>query len=117
MEVIKPNQLINIINSNNKENKDTNPLILKDLEINNNINRYNHNIKHDVTNLNENILKKNNKIVKLNNQLKNNINEESYKNSTLHVSKLHKLLHSCQKEIAGLKNVVKNAELTINDLN
>jgi len=56
-------------------------------------------------------------MLKLNNELKNNIIQESCKNSTLRVSKLHKLLNSCQKEIAGLKNVVKNAELTINDLN
>lgn len=56
-------------------------------------------------------------MLKLNNELKNNIIQDSCKNSTLRVSKLHKLLNSCQKEIAGLKNVVKNAELTINDLN
>lgn len=49
LEVIKPDQLINIINSNKKDNKDTTPLILKDLEINDNkLNKYNHNIKHAV---------------------------------------------------------------------
>lgn len=33
------------------------------------------------------------------------------------MSKLHKILNSCQKEILGLKDVVKNAENTISDLN
>jgi hypothetical protein len=118
LEVIKPYQLINIINSNKKENKDNNPLILKDLEINDNkINKKYYNIKYGIEDLNENISKKNNKMFKLNNELKNNINEESNKNSILRVSKLHKLLYSCQKEIMGLKNVVKNAENTIKDLN